>query len=469
MIEDPDLIYTGERLELPAVGAAGRATPAPDGDRRGRGRRRPCDPPAAQPAEAVAPQRRRTPLRPGRRRAAAPAATARPRRPHDHDAGAGRAAARRPIERHPSRGSPSPIGLGEAALLSAGVLALVGARRRVAAAHVAAARPGTRAAARGRRRRTQAARRRRRRAPAARRHRRPGRGRVAGRGAVAHHRSSSVGADGAVELVLSSRRRAAGTVGGRRDGLDAARRDADRAARRAGPQRRRAVRRARPARRHRRRTRGARRSRGARAAGDRRPTGGRRRRRQRRRRDARLVDLRRGRLARSASAVDADVFLDHRHAHVVASVDSALELAAVARRHDSRRAARQSTFVLAGPPHERRGVGAGRRARRVGAAGEVSAAVARCGGRRAGALAMVVGAAVADAPWVLRCGRVAGRSSRWGLELVPVGLAAPDVAELHAVLAAADAPLVDSTSRPSRRRRRAAPMDWTRADRRRGR
>ncbi len=55
---------------------------------------------------------------------------------------------------------------------------------------------------------------------------------------------------------------------------------------------------------------------------------------------------------------------------------------------------------------------------------------------------MVVGAAVPDAPSVLRLADDRWTLAPWGLDVVPVGLTGPEVAELRAVLDAADACLV---------------------------
>ena len=104
------------------------------------------------------------------------------------------------------------------------------------------------------------------------------------------------------------------------------------------------------------------------------------------------------------AGVDEGSFLGHRHAHALDTVDDALELAATV--VGATAMARQSTFV--------------RRARHtsgeawepavvlVGAAlaGDVSADVVRSATRVGGGLAVVAGAAVSGAPWTLRAGRV---------------------------------------------------------------
>ncbi len=142
------------------------------------------------------------------------------------------------------------------------------------------------------------------------------------------------------------------------------------------------------------------------------------------------------------TGVDADAFLDHRHAHTAPSVDGALELAATLVGTTASATCRQSTFVL--------------RARHTSgeawepavvlvapsAAHEVSPELVR-DTRRHGGLALVVGAAVDGAPWTLRA-----EDDRWvldpvGVSMVPVGLTDGEIGELRAVLEAVDAPLVD--------------------------
>ena len=138
--------------------------------------------------------------------------------------------------------------------------------------------------------------------------------------------------------------------------------------------------------------------------------------------------------------IDEDAFLDHRHAHAVESVDSALELAATL--VGTTATVPQSTFVL--------------RARHTSgeawepavvlvastAAAEVDAALVRTARRCRSGVAMVVAGAVDAAPWTL-----AADGDRWVLEpsgvaLTPVGLSADEVAELHGVLSRATDPLV---------------------------
>ncbi len=139
-------------------------------------------------------------------------------------------------------------------------------------------------------------------------------------------------------------------------------------------------------------------------------------------------------------AIDATSFLDHRHAYVAPSVDDALELAATLLGSTSK--ARQSTFALrarhtSGEAWEPSIVLVG-----SAAASDVAPEVVRSAARRHGGLALVVGGPADEAPWRLR---VADR--RWllepiGVPLVPVGLSEVDLAQLHGVLAAADAPLL---------------------------
>jgi two-component SAPR family response regulator len=133
-------------------------------------------------------------------------------------------------------------------------------------------------------------------------------------------------------------------------------------------------------------------------------------------------------------------FLDHSHSHHVAHLDEALELAATLLGTTS--GARQSTFVL--------------RARHTGGevwepavvlagsdlAGEVTEDIVHTAVRRQGGLAVVVASEAPGAQWSLRAD---GR--RWvleplGIALTPVGLSAADVEALHDVLAHADAALV---------------------------
>ncbi len=158
--------------------------------------------------------------------------------------------------------------------------------------------------------------------------------------------------------------------------------------------------------------------------------------------------------------VDPSAFLDHRHAHHVDRVDEALELAATLL--GTTGAARQSTFVL--------------RARHTGGeawepavvftassvADEVTEDVVRTAGRRHGGLAMVVAADPPGAPWCLRAD-----DRRWvleplGLELVPVGVTAQELDDIHDVLAQAAAPLVeDDIAGPQPGSEEPVEPDWT--------
>ncbi|MET0146100.1 MAG: hypothetical protein ABW328_15160, partial [Ilumatobacteraceae bacterium] len=138
--------------------------------------------------------------------------------------------------------------------------------------------------------------------------------------------------------------------------------------------------------------------------------------------------------------IDESVFLDHRQAHAVATVDGALELAATL--VGSTAAARQSTFVLrsrhtSGEAWEPAVVLVG-----SSVADEVTADLVRSAARRRGGLAVVAAGDAPGAPWSLRAGAGGWTLEPLGISLVPVGLTSRDVEELHDVLRQADAPLV---------------------------
>ena len=140
--------------------------------------------------------------------------------------------------------------------------------------------------------------------------------------------------------------------------------------------------------------------------------------------------------------IDDDAFLDHRHAHVVDDRRRRPRARRHARRHDRGGAAEH--VRAARPAHERRGVGAGHRAdrlerRRRARRRRRPRRQPRPGRRRRGRRGRRAGCAVVAARRRRAVGARAGRHRR----SVPVGLSAGDVAELHAVLRDADAPLVD--------------------------
>ncbi len=144
--------------------------------------------------------------------------------------------------------------------------------------------------------------------------------------------------------------------------------------------------------------------------------------------------------------VDESVFLDHRQAHVAPSVDAALELAATL--VGSTGSARQSTFVLrarhtSGEAWEPAVVLAS-----SSAAADLTPDVLRPAMRRSGGLAVVAAGATPGAPWHLRAGEGHWRLEPIGIRLVPVGLTAAEVDELHDVLRHADAPLVRDEDEP---------------------
>ncbi len=138
--------------------------------------------------------------------------------------------------------------------------------------------------------------------------------------------------------------------------------------------------------------------------------------------------------------IDEAAFLDHRHAHVVDTVDGALELAATL--IGTTAAAAQSTFVLrarhtSGEAWEPAVVLVG-----SSAVGELDANAVHAAGRCRGGIAVVAAGPAPGAPWTLRAS-----DGRWvlepcGVELTPVGLSTGDVADLHDVLREATEPLV---------------------------
>ena len=139
--------------------------------------------------------------------------------------------------------------------------------------------------------------------------------------------------------------------------------------------------------------------------------------------------------------IDERAFLEHRHAHAVATVDGALELAATL--VGTTASAKQTTFVLrarhtSGEAWEPAIVLAG-----SACAGEVTPDVVRTAASRRGGLAVVAAGDAPGAPWSLRAD-----GGRWTLEplgigLVPVGLSPADVDGIHDVLRRADEPLLD--------------------------
>jgi hypothetical protein len=140
--------------------------------------------------------------------------------------------------------------------------------------------------------------------------------------------------------------------------------------------------------------------------------------------------------------LEESVFLDHRHAHQTTHIDDALELAATLLGTTGAGSVRRSTFVLrarqtGGEAWEPAVVFAGSEV-----AAEVTADLARSASVRRGGLAMVVAGELPGAPWSLRAD-----DRRWvleplGITLVPVGLTAREVDEIHDVLQHADGPLV---------------------------
>jgi hypothetical protein len=138
--------------------------------------------------------------------------------------------------------------------------------------------------------------------------------------------------------------------------------------------------------------------------------------------------------------LDEAAFLDHRHTHHVAHVDEAVELAATL--IGTTGSARQSTFVLrsrhtGGEAWEPAVVLVGSRA-----ADEVTADLARTAARRQGGLAMVVAGEPPGAPWRLRATDRCWTLEPLELDIVPVGLTSAEVAAIHDALEHAGAALV---------------------------
>jgi two-component SAPR family response regulator len=140
------------------------------------------------------------------------------------------------------------------------------------------------------------------------------------------------------------------------------------------------------------------------------------------------------------AGIDESAFLDHRHAHHVAHVDDALELAATLLGTTS--SARHSTFVLrarhtGGEAWEPAVVLAG-----SDLAGEMTEDLVRTAACRRGGLAMVVAGGSPGAPWSLRFDDRRWTLEPLGIELKPVGLSDVELEEIHDVLEHADAALL---------------------------
>jgi nucleoid-associated protein YgaU/two-component SAPR family response regulator len=138
--------------------------------------------------------------------------------------------------------------------------------------------------------------------------------------------------------------------------------------------------------------------------------------------------------------IDEAAFLEHRHAHLAAHVDEAFELAATLL--GTTGSARQPTFALrarhtGGEAWEPAVVLAG-----SAVAGEVTVDLARTAARRQGGLAMVVAGEPPGAPCIIRAGDRGWVLEPFGIGIVPVGLSGADVAAIHDVLEHADAALV---------------------------
>ena len=433
VLEDPNVIYVGERLHLPVVDAppaapeASAVAPeevavvAPPAEP-------PVEPPVEPPAPAV--------IAPAPSPPPVPAATT------THVRGASVATARRRsgTAAHPRVAVADRHRRGRVAVGRRGRAR--GVASSPALAVVAPARPGPRAPPRRRRCRTPAARRRRRRATAARRRRRACRRRFAGARDRREITVVRVGTDGAVELSLTRPARCR-PVGGRRGAAGAAGLDTDRAAHRRGAQR--SARRA---------------SRSPSSAST--PTAGRCWSTSRRSACWRSTPRRRSPTPsstvwrrrsprrcspRSLTGRDRDRRATPSSTTVTPTRRATVDERPGARRHGGRRdvvprrGSRRSPCAPA-TRAARRGsrpsCSSGRRGRRGRRHRPTSC------DRRRGGWRLVVAAGPVRRRTVRRCAppTLAGSWRRRDSTSCPVGLTAPEVASLHAVLAAADAPLV---------------------------
>ena len=139
--------------------------------------------------------------------------------------------------------------------------------------------------------------------------------------------------------------------------------------------------------------------------------------------------------------LDPDAFLEHRQAHHVEAVDEALELATTL--VGTTASSKQSTFVL--------------RARHTSGEAwepaivltsstvteEVTPELAHAAARRRGGVAMVSVGDVSGAPWSLYAAPGLWRLEPIGLGMVPVGLSTEELHGLQDILDRADEPLVD--------------------------
>lgn len=141
--------------------------------------------------------------------------------------------------------------------------------------------------------------------------------------------------------------------------------------------------------------------------------------------------------------LEPEAFLDHRSGHRAATVDKALEMASAL--VGTTAGARQSTFVL--------------RARHTSgeawepaivliassAVGQITTEMIRTASRRRGGVAMVMAGDAPDARWSLRDDDGGWVLEPLGIPLVPVGLSAAELVEVHAVLQSAESPLLVDT------------------------